>query len=68
MNPKTTWIVWHQYLSNKEGCCISSAWHDPPKQYKTEKAARMAERDLNTLYTWDFGRINHKATPVGEKP
>lgn len=61
-----TWHVWWRYILSSG---IECAWHTPPKQYKTEKAAVMAASDLNAYY--DFGktgRIEHLALPKEASP
>jgi hypothetical protein len=58
------WYVWWRYNSGNK----SSAWHDAPRHYKTEKAARMAERDLNVPYVKNNYGIEHVALAEGIHP
>lgn len=62
-----THAVWWRYQNQGR---IVSAWHDQPRLYRSEKAARMAARDLNKFYTnTDMGCfMYHVALPVGPHP
>jgi len=62
------WHVWWRYSwDDRER---TTAWHDAPKLYRTESAARDAERDLNKEYCWPHihARIQHVALPRGVHP
>lgn len=62
------WCVWWRYRWDDPD--RSTAWHDAPKLYKSESAARNAERDLNREYSWLYmkARIQHIALPRGVHP
>lgn len=60
------WCVWWRYM--RKGDTPSTAWHDVPKLYRSESAARMAERDLNDAYRWPHGRVQHIAIRRGVHP
>lgn len=58
------WYVWWRYNTGSN----TSAWADVPRQYKTEKAARMAERDQNSESTRHGYRLEYRALPEGVHP
>lgn len=60
------WHVWWRYMRQND--TPLTAWHDEPKKYRTESAARMAESDLNREYNWPHGRVQHVALPRGVFP
>jgi hypothetical protein len=59
--------VWWRYKTN--GVTVWS-WHTPPRQYRSERAAMMAAKDLNAYYTTkELGNfIQHVALPLGVHP
>jgi hypothetical protein len=61
-----SWHVWRRYM--RENDTPMTAWHSEPKKYRSERAARMAERDLNVAYTFQVGRVQHIALPRGVHP
>lgn len=65
LKPKT-WGVWWRYRNAED--TILSGWSEPPKQYASEKAARMAVIDLNKEFQWDHGRCEHVALPLTTNP
>jgi hypothetical protein len=65
LKPKT-WGVWWRYRNAEDR--LLSGWSDRPKQYSSEKAARMAVLDLNKEFTWDHGRCEHVALQLDSDP
>ncbi|BCG50217.1 hypothetical protein [Ralstonia phage RP13] len=66
MKREHTWCVWWRYILSSG---TKLAYNDKPKLYYTEKAARMAERDLNKFYDFGVnGRLEYIALPIGVNP